>query len=142
MYNWNRIFSHGELKYLLRIERDVKLSHELIEASDILMSDYLREFGLNKQFKRYNKLCTKLVELQLDYISSDKRYLVNKIEVVKKEVEELSKLIFSGNASDFDKNHVILQKWYGQPINLRLTSVKEYKNIESTYVETNKKGKR
>jgi hypothetical protein len=80
--------------------------------------------------------------MQLEYIGSDKRYLVNQIEIVRKEVEELKKLIFSQNAQDFDKNHVILQKWYGQRIDLRSITVKEYKMIEQTFVEANKKGKK
>jgi hypothetical protein len=142
MYNWNRIFSHGELKYILKEFKDVENSQELLTASDVLMNNYLSYFGLHKSFTKYNKLCKRLLKMQLEYIGSDKRYLVNQIEIVRKEVDELKKLIFSQNAQDFDKNHVILQKWYGQRIDLRSITVKEYKMIEQTFVEANKKGKK
>ena len=102
------------------------------------MDSYLNRFGLEKKVQEYNKLRFKVAKLKLRYIKTDERFLINKINVYKNRIEELKKLIFSQNSNDFNENHVILQKWYGQRIDLKTTTVVEYRSIQKSYEQENK----
>jgi hypothetical protein len=64
--------------------------------------------------------------------------LVNKIAVLEQEIEELNKLLYQGGNNDFDKQLVRIEKWYGMPIDLKITTVKKFKSIEQEYVNANK----
>ena len=111
----------------------------MVQVADSLMDDYIKYFGYQKKVKDYNNTRYKLAKLKLQYIKTSDRFLINKISVLENKVEELKKLIFSQNDDVFHKNHVILQKWYGQRIDLKTTTVLEYNSIVKTYEQSNKK---
>lgn len=104
----------------------------------MLMDSYINHFGFQKKVREYNKKRAKLAKLKLDYIKNDKRFLVNKITVLENDIENIKKLIFSQNTNEFHENNVILQKWYGQRIDLKNTTVVEYFSILKSYEQANK----
>jgi hypothetical protein len=139
IYNWNKVFTDGEFLYLYREPKGKELTIELLEVSDMLMDSFIKRFGFTKKVKRYNQLRFELVRLKIQYIKTSDRLLVNRITQLEDELEQHKKLIFSQGTSEFDKNHVILQKWYGQPIPLKTTTVNEYYSILEVYERANKK---
>lgn len=140
MYNWNKIFSENEYQYLLKNTQDYskKNTKQIIFASDALLDDYVDTFGLSKQLKKYNKLRLQSAKLKVKYLTESTRYLINQIEAIDNQIRDLKTLLFSGEKNDFDKQLVLIQKWYGQKIDLRLTSVKEFHVIQMQYVASNK----
>jgi len=103
-----------------------------------LMDDFIKVFGFSKQFKRLLKIRVKCLNLKREYIRTSNRFLVNKIAVLEQEIEELNKLLYQGSNNDFDKQLVRIEKWYGMPIDLKITTVKKFKSIEAEYVNANK----
>jgi hypothetical protein len=140
MYNWNKVYSEGKWEYLLKNEQEADKFKPLdfVEASDRLMDDFIKVFGFSKQFKRLLKIRVKCLNLKREYIRTSNRFLVNKIAVLEQEIEELNKLLYQGSNNDFDKQLVRIEKWYGMPIDLKVTTVKKFKSIESEYVNANK----
>ncbi len=141
MYNWNKVFNDGEYSYVLKKQSKSKLNKDVIKAVDALMDSYLDRFGFEKKVKEYNNLRFKSAKLKLQYIKTDNRMLINKINKLENRIEELKVLIFSQNSNDFNENHVILQKWYGQRIDLKTTTVIEYRSIQNTYEQEHKKAR-
>jgi hypothetical protein len=140
MYNWNKVYSEGRWEYLLKNEQEANKFKPLdfVEASDRLMDDFIKVFGFSKQFKRLLKIRVKCLNLKREYIRTSNRFLVNKIAVLEQEIEELNKLLYQGSNNDFDKQLVRIEKWYGMPIDLKITTVKKFKSIEQEYVNANK----
>jgi len=140
MHNWNKVYSEGKWEYLLKNEQEADKFKPLdfVKASDRLMDDFIKVFGFSKQFKRLLKIRVKCLNLKREYIRTSNRFLVNKIAVLEQEIEELNKLLYQGSNNDFDKQLVRIEKWYGMPIDLKITTVKKFKSIESEYVNANK----
>ncbi len=141
MYNWNAIFSDGKVEYCYKNTPKTIDYEKVIDVCDVLMDDFISVFGINKKLKKYNELRKKSANLKFKYITTSNRMLVNEINYIDNQIDELKKLIFSQNTSDFDKNHVILQKWYGQRIDLKTTTVKEYYSIVEVYERANKENR-
>jgi hypothetical protein len=141
MWNWNKVFTDGELKYLLKqpdkMERFVVA--DFVNASDALMDDFIGTFGLSRKFKRYHKLRVEVFNLKRKYIMTGDRFLINVINTKESEIEEIRKILFQGSKLDFDKQFINIQKWYGQKIDLKTTTVKEFHVIQEQYVTANKK---
>lgn len=138
MWHWNKVFSEGDFLYLYRNPKGKELSIELLEVSDMLMDSFIKKLGFTKVVKKYNELRFKVAKLKLEYIKTSNRMLINRITQLEDELEQHKKLIFQQETSDFDKNHVILQKWYGQKIDLKTTTVTEYYSILDVYERSNK----
>jgi len=136
MYNWNEVYSKGNLNYLHK--KGQGKSKHLAQAYDALMDDYIRVFGLNKKSRQLNKMKLQLIKRNLKFIHSDSLVQWNKIEKLKNEINKLQSEFFSQNSEDFNKNHVILQKWYGQKIDLKDTAVLEYQSIVKAYEQENR----
>ena len=137
MYNWNKVYSNGNLNFLHKQGKGK--TSELVEVYDILLDDYIKVFGLNKKSKQLNKLKLQLIKRNIQFINNDSRVLWNKIEVLKNEINKLQKEFFTQSSEEFNKNHVILQKWYGQKIDLKETTVLDYQSIAKLYEQANKK---
>jgi hypothetical protein len=138
MYNWNKVFTDGEIKYLLVNPADVVLTKEVQEAMDRLMNSYIDSFGLSKKVKKINRLKQQLIKKQLEYIERGVSIVQNDVKVLRRELEAMQEMVFIGSDKDFGKSHVLLQKWYGQVIDLKKISVYDYYLINESYVEQNK----
>lgn len=136
MHNWNQVYSKGNLNYLHK--KGKGKTSELVEVYDILMDDYIKVFGLNKKSKQLNKLKLQLINRNIQFIKNDSRVLWNKIKKLKNEINKLQSEFFTQSSEEFNKNHVILQKWYGQKIDLKETTVLDYQSIAKLYEQANK----
>jgi acyl carrier protein len=137
MWVWNEVYNKGDLIQLIRKEKPTY--KELMIAYDKLMNSYIKEFGLSKQQRRLNKLKIQLVRVQLDYIITGQKVLLNKIKLLEKEIESINLLFFKQDSVKFNEFIVILQKWYGQKIDLKTTTVTEFYSIVKVYERGNKK---
>jgi hypothetical protein len=139
VYNWNKIFSDNDFRYAFKeLPRTYKITPELIQALDSLQDDYIRVFGIKKQSKRVQRLKVNIAKKKLEYIKTSNKLLLNDIKIMEREINENNSLIISQDATIFDKNHVILQKWYGQKIDIREVTVQEYNVILNTYEQENR----
>ena len=138
MYNWNKVFTDGEIKYLLVEPADIVLTKEVQKAMDRLMNSYIDSFGLSKKVKKINRLKQQLIKKQLEYIERGVSIVQNDVKVLRRELEAMQEMVFIGSDKDFGKSHVLLQKWYGQVIDLKKISVYDYYLINESYVEQNK----
>ena len=137
MFNWNKVYNDGDISYLSKTR--VGTLSEYYKVYDILMNDYIKEFGLSKKQKRLNRLKYQLLKLNISYIETGNRMILNKINLLEKEINQMNLLFFKQNSSDFNEFLVILQKWYGQKISLKETSVLEFHSIVRVYERANKK---
>jgi hypothetical protein len=138
MYNWNKVFTGGEIKYLLVNPADIVLTKDVQDAMDGLMNSYIDTFGLSKKVKKINRLKQQLIKKQLEYIERGVSIVQNDVKVLRRELEAMQEMVFIGSDKDFGKSHVLLQKWYGQVIDLKKISVYDYYLINESYVEQNK----
>lgn len=103
-----------------------------------MQDDYIRVFGIKKQSKRVQRLKINITKKKLEYIKTGKKLLLNDIKIMERELNESNSLIISQDATIFDKNHVILQKWYGQKIDVKEITVQEYNVILKVYEQENR----
>lgn len=145
MYNWNKVFSENEFEYLLKIKDGKKYTNEQYQrAMDMLMDDFIQAYGLNAQYKQMMDLKKRAAKLKLQYLRKELKdmaalMLINRIDALDKDISNLKTLFLSGEKNDFDKMVVMIQKWYGQKIDLKTTTVKEFHAIKEMYVAANKK---
>lgn len=135
MGRWNRIFSEKQWFEIVKKGQKKKLTNAHIEAMDRLMDSYIDAFGFSKQMKRYNILQMQLIKAKLDFIITGKTILKNKVVHIESDLNELKKLLFSGEKKDFEKQLVIIEKWYGNRIDLDSVTVRKYKSIEIAFSE-------
>jgi hypothetical protein len=146
MWNWNKVFSDNEFEYLLKVKDGKKYTNEQYQlAMDVLMDDFIHAYGLNTQYKKMLDLKKRSAKLKLQYLKKQLNdmaalMLINRIDALDKDIMNLKKLFLSGEKNDFDKMVVMIQKWYGQKIDLKNTTVKEFHAIKEMYVAANKKG--
>jgi len=114
------------------------MSYDIVTCIDKLQDDYLEHFGTSKQNKRYQRLKMNITKLKLEYILTSRKLLLNDIKLMERDLTELSTLIFSQDKGLFDKNHVILQKWYGQKIDIKEVTVLEYNHIIKAHEQENR----
>ena len=134
---WQKVYTDGELKALVK-EGDISLEG-CLKAYEDLMDSYIKEFGLSKAQKRMNSLKLHLIKLRLEYITSGDRILINQINKYEKELEKIKMLFFQQDSLKFNEFLVLLQKWYGQRIDLKTTTVLEFYSITNMYERANKK---
>jgi hypothetical protein len=139
VYNWNKIFSDNDFRYVFKeLPKTYRITPELIQALDSLQDDYIRVFGIKKQSKRVQRLKINIAKKKLEYIKTGKKLLLNDIRIMERELNESNSLIISQDTTIFDKNHVILQKWYGQKIDIKEVTVQEYNVILKVYEQENR----
>lgn len=145
MWNWNKVFSDNEFDYLLKVKDGKQYTNEQYQrAMDALMDDFIKAYGLNSQYKKMLDLKKRSAKLKLQYLKKQLNdmaalMLINRIDALDKDIMNLKKLFLSGEKNDFDKMVVMIQKWYGQKIDLKITTVKEFHAIKEMYVAANQK---
>lgn len=144
MYNWNKVFSDGQFDFIKK-KPELKASPKHIQgAMDALLDDYIQHYGLNRQYKSMLELQKRAAKLKLQYIKKKlddmlALQLVDRITQLEREIERTKKLLMSGSPKDFDRMVVMIQKWYGQKIDLKNTTVKEFNSIKESYVAAHQK---
>ena len=120
IYNWIKILETGELKWLFidkGLETDSAAEHWLG-----LQQQYIDEFGLDESYKQQLRLMEKLKNLNLDFVLTRDRSLLNSIKIteIDLEIDSSKKIISFYDILD----HV--EKYKGLHIDPKKTSVMKW----------------
>ncbi len=121
---------------ILRINRDLtkKEKKEDVwnedkdrEAWSIVFQEYLNIFGLTKEYVALLELKEQLLYVQLEYIETDDRFLLNEIYRLEAEINDILNRSDNG---DIDKSMILLSKWIGHAVSDETNIVKFHKMLE------------
>lgn len=120
--NWRLILETGDLKYLFK-NRKGRVSQRCANHWDELQQEYIEEFGIEENYKQVLRLEKKLTDLNLDFVITRDRHLLNVIKMTEHDIEEIKQgesikfyemldhvEKYKGFAIDPDKYSV--KKWY------------------------------
>lgn len=124
IYNFDVLCKTGDFNYLLKDGSD-KLPADLDEVklwSDIY-NEFLEEFGLSKNFKKYLKLRAKATRLYKEALVDGKTHKITFAKLADLQAVDAIKSVEGG---DLSKTSAALSKYYGFRINPMEVTVKEY----------------
>ncbi len=134
LYNWIRC-NNGKLEYTRITKKGTKVQDFL--NWKLLYNEYLKEFGLDKRYKKYLETQKKRALLQSEYVITKERFKLTEIEIESQKLQDLEMHFGEGK-----KIEVILT-WLGMFLGYKLdpktTTVKEYFVILEEYGKANKK---
>lgn len=97
------------------------------EAWDIVFQKYLNIFGLTNEYVALLELKEQLLLVQLEYIETDNRFLLNEIWRLEAEINDILK---RGGDGDIDTSMILLSKWIGHSVSEDTYIVKFHKMLE------------
>lgn len=134
LYNWSKI-NEGMLEYLL-IDHSKKASEEeLNNAYNILYDDYILRLGLSKEYKKLLLVMKKKALYELDFIISEDKFYLTKIEVEEQKLKDLIKGEETSN--QIEKTLIYLSKWIGYRLAIKEISTLEFYTILNEYGKAN-----
>lgn len=136
IHTWNEILDTGDLTKLYR-EGEGIYTDRLDEVWVDLQEQHLKEFGISNEMKAHEQLMLKLARLQLKYLFTGDRSLLNLIEVAKHQLEQRSNV----RGMAFGKQLVHARKFVGHAIDPKNTSVYEWFHILKAMQEHNDSSK-
>jgi hypothetical protein len=108
IFSWQKILQTGDLKYIFKECRGRVTKKIGLHWLD-LQQQYIDEFGLDERYKKLLRLQRKLHRLNLEYIISGDRFLLNLITVVERDIETLNQ----GEGVRFYDQLDIVEKYKG-----------------------------
>jgi len=137
IWNWNQVHETGDLKYLLITDNykglDDHNSEEMAECWMDLYQQYIDEFGINDQFKRYmekkKQLCAKISE----YIQTGDKFKMNKINILELDIKAM---VNDKEPQRFGEVVAGVEKFFGFQIDDKKLTVQKYYNYLK-YIESN-----
>jgi len=96
-----------------------------------LYDQYLQRFGLGDKFERYLNALKQKAILQCEYITTNDRFVLNKIEIEDARIKGMQ--IHFGDGGSIDTSLIYLGKWLGYPLKIKETTVVEYYEILNEY---------
>lgn len=139
IYNWEKIVG-GEVQYLIIEEKDREKKINpirLMETYDKCADEYFEAAEIDIINDELFITTQKLIEYRTRYIAGDK----SAINFVKAYEEQIRAIKQREGKADFVKNRMALQKWFGQPIDTKKTTVYEFIQISKLAQESAKDGK-
>lgn len=134
LYNWFKCVD-GQVEYVVIAGKVSKIGQ--MEAWTRVYDSYLKEFGLNKTYKRYLLLLKKKALLEAEYVITGDRFKLTKIEVEERKLKNMLETQDEGITSD--QALIYMSKWLGYRINPKEITAKEYFVILKEYGKANKK---
>ena len=132
IYVWHKIRDKEDYSYLLKdnlhaLKKDFveDNSGEASEQFLTLLSEYFEEFGLSKGYKEEIDKKLQLIDLNLKFVNTGDRFVLNFINIANDELKEMQKNN-KGIPYDIKKEVAILSKATGNIINTKTTSVYDY----------------
>lgn len=125
----------GKLEYL-RKDETKGTKKEDVKAWQLVYDDYLNEFGLGYKYENYIELQLELIELNCQFVDTNERFLLNRIELIKAEMREFETIEDSDNLDDAI---VYVSKWLGSVINEREISAKSFFKMLNSMIKEQKK---
>lgn len=139
VWNWNQVHETGDLKYLLIADNYKGLEDHNTEEMAALWMDlyqqYIDEFGINDNFKRYmqkkQQLCAKISE----YIQTGDKFKKNKINILELDIKAM---VDDKEPQKFGEVVAGVEKFFGFQIDPKVLTVQKYYNYLK-YIESNVK---
>ena len=119
--NWRLILETGDLKYLFKSGKG-RVSKRCEDHWDNLQQEYINEFGIEENYKQLLRLQTKLTNLNLDFVITRDRHLLNVIRIIEADIEDLKK----GESIKFFEMLDHVEKYKGFAIDPNKYSVKKW----------------
>jgi hypothetical protein len=120
IYNWVKILETGDLKWLF-IDKG-RVSEQASDHWLILQQQYIDEFGLDENYKQQLRLMEKLKTLNLDFVLTRDRSLLNVIKITEIDLE----MDGSKEAISFYQILDYVEKYKGFSIDPKKTSVMKW----------------
>tara|TARA_R110001632_G_scaffold76073_1_gene172725 strand:- start:25719 stop:26141 length:423 start_codon:yes stop_codon:yes gene_type:complete len=134
LYNWIKC-NDEKIQYTRKGKKGNKY-HDLINW-ELLYNEYLKEFGLDKRYKKYLETKTEKALLQSEYIITKERFKLTEIEIQNQKLKDLE--IYFGEGKSIEVILTWMGKFLGYKLNQKTTTVKEYFVILEEYGKANKK---
>lgn len=94
IYNWIKMRKHNDYSFLIKDKtfHGSEISHgfaqELNDSYLGMLTEFFEEFGQTKDFKDEIKLKSKIIDLNLNFIQSGDKFILNEIDILKKRLLE------------------------------------------------------
>lgn len=133
LYNWIEC-NKGNIIY---VRENIKKGNEKDDSKfwELLNDEYIKRFGLSDQFIQIIELQKQKALVELDYITTGKRIILNDIKRL--EAKLVNMLTNKGNDIEIDVVLVYLSKYLGYKIDKFTTSVSEYFTMLNVYLKEN-----
>lgn len=135
VYAWNKALK-GDYTHL-RIEGGTH--EEDLKAWDKVYNSYIVELGLGNNYNNLIELENRLSGTQLDYIISNDRMLLNKIDMLESEISDV--ISRTNPNQDITTMMLIISKWSGFKNSQKNTTVLEFHKTLNLMKEENGKNK-
>ena len=111
---------------LVALRRDKGNGNEIDDqnAWEILYNDFIREFGLNQDFKDYLELVQEKIRVTNEFIQTRNRWLLNDIGRLEHEISQFNKT--AGKGLTIDEILPKMTKYFGVHLRERDLTVREY----------------
>lgn len=126
MWNWEKIHSTSELKYLFVNKVSIENNEELEKVWGKIYDEYLIEFGLSQDYKDILEQKKKIANLKADYIIKEDRIMLNYINIEKAALKSMYG--DKSKAITFRDSLVKLERIQGIKLNTKRITVADYYN--------------
>lgn len=134
LYNWIKC-TNGKIEFV-RKELDKGNGDLDGEFWANIFDTYITEFGLSKMHTNMLKALKKKAELELNYVITNNRFALTKLEV---EIEKINMLLNNrGTGITIEQSLVHLSKWIGHWIDVKKITAREYFNLQKEFERANK----
>lgn len=134
LFNWIRC-NDNKLEYARKNKKGNQFQ-DLINWKR-LYNEYLKEFGLDRRYKRYLDAKKKRAILQSEYIITKEKFKITEIEIQDQQIKDLE--FYFGEGQKIEVILTWLGMFLGYKIDQKNTTVKEYFVILEQYGKANKK---
>jgi hypothetical protein len=139
VWNWNKIHETGDLKYLVIADnyKDIEGQNNE-ETANIwldLYQQYIDEFGINNNFKRFMQKKQQLAAKIAEYIASGDKFKLNKINILEIDIKGM---VDEKEPQKFGEVVAGVEKFFGFQIDSKVLTVQKYYNYIK-YIESNVK---
>jgi hypothetical protein len=134
LYNWIKC-TQGNFEFVLKEQIEVDLK-ECEQQFNLIFDEYIQNNGLSNTYLRLLKLVKKKALLEVDYVISQDRFLLTKIEVCEQDIDTFKKSQDRGIS--IQETLVILSKYMGYRLDWKVITKSEYDMILKRYSNDNK----
>ncbi len=113
----------GEMKYILK-EGKCEDESKLINAFELLYSDYLKRIGIGEKYKTLVETEKRLILIRCEFVETKNRKLLNKIDQLEAKIDNMKKS--NGETTRPEIIIMYLSKFLGFKIDIKKDTTLEY----------------
>lgn len=135
LYNWLKC-SDGKVNYCrIRSSESDEITEKDLKQWDKIYCDYIDEMGLDGLYKQFLMKSKKKALIELDYVITKSRFLLNALRVVEVDLQKLKEQMSKGVTTEQVLVH--LSKYMGYRQDPKKITFKEYLNLIKEYERAN-----